>query len=319
MVSVSFVYSVFCPTERAWFHGNDNTITSDDRRLSGRRLLHSGRHYWQFRGLEALQYKTSIWVCSADPEAVLAVLNPFYSLQRLEVLAGFGISVTLAFLGFDIITHGLKHILEDVGGHEAHHAHHHNRISAGAVDFASLLAVLATLVSAFGLGNHERVGKVMHLAYIESLPGVLSNPAHLLTLSCAAFLLILPLISIKTYYWLDRGIAATMAIAMCALGARLVKTLGYMLLMSYQGPSASEVLRNIETDPAVSTIEEAKFWRVHYGLCIATLKLRVRGTDESLGRLRDRTTSLIRNRLGGGYGVGGQRWEVSMQLTLEKD
>lgn len=104
-----------------------------------------------------------------------------------------------------------------------------------------------------------------------------------------------------------------------------------MLLMSYSGPpgqhshastasNVSQVIQDIETDPAVGKVDEAKFWQVHYGLCMANLKLRVRGTEDSLMRLRERVSSLVRNRLGGGYGGGGgQSWEVSTQLVLEKD
>ncbi|KAL8878607.1 MAG: hypothetical protein Q9192_008412 [Flavoplaca navasiana] len=105
---------------------------------------------------------------------------------------------------------------------------------------------------------------------------------------------------------------------MCVLGFRLVKTLGFMLLMSYSGNGIQEVMRDIETDPSVSGIEEARFWQVHYGLCMANLKLRVRGTEDGLVKLTDRVTSLIKNRLGGGYGSGGQRWEVTTQLNLDK-
>jgi len=36
-------------------------------------------------------------------------------------------------------------------------------------------------------------------------------------------------------------------------------------------------------------------------------------------KLRERITSLIRNRLSGGYGAGGQRWEVSIQFKIDQD
>ena len=54
---------------------------------------------------------------------------------------------------------------------------------------------------------------------------------------------------------------------------------------------------------------------------MANLKLRVNGSVEELARLRDRVSSLVKNRLGGGYGSGsaGQRWEVSTQLILERE
>lgn len=225
-------------------------------------------------------------------------------------------SVFLLFMGLDLISHNLQHVLEGLG-HEPHHEHQHQRISPGSVDVASLLAIVSTLVSAVGLGNHTRIGKAMRFAYIESLPSVLSNPSHFLTLSCSTLLLLLPLLSVQMYTWLDRVLSGTIAVSMCILGVRLVKTLGFMLLMSYSGNGVSEVMRDIESEPSVSGVDEARFWQVHYGLCMANLKLRVRGSEDSLARLREKITSLIRNKLGGGYGSGGQRWEVSTQLVLE--
>jgi Co/Zn/Cd efflux system component len=91
-----------------------------------------------------------------------------------------------------------------------------------------------------------------------------------------------------------------------------------MLLMSFSGNGVSDVMRDIQADPAVTAIDDARFWQVHYGLCMANLKLRVTGTEESLVKLREKITSLIRNRLGGGYGSGGQKWEVTLQFAAER-
>jgi Co/Zn/Cd efflux system component len=139
-----------------------------------------------------------------------------------------------------------------------------------------------------------------------------------LTLSCSALLLLLPLVSIRIYDWLDKVLSGTIAISMCVLGVRLVKTLGSMLLMSYSGQGVTEVIKDIEADPAVFGVDDARFWQVHYGLCMANLKVRVGGTEDTISRLREKISSLIRNRLGGGYGTGGQKWEVSLQFTIER-
>ncbi|MCJ1290764.1 Endoplasmic reticulum zinc transporter [Xylographa carneopallida] len=246
-----------------------------------------------------------------------SIRHPF-GLERAEVLAGFAMSVLLLFMGMDLISHNLQHVLEELGQHAAHHTHEHARVSPGGIDAASLLAIVSTVISALGLQNHARIGKVMRFAYIETLPSILSNPSHFLTITCSSLLLLLPLLSVQMYAWLDRALSGTIALSMCVLGTRLVNTLGLMLLMSYTGAGVHDVIRDIESDPSVAAIEEAKFWQVHYGLCMANVKLRVRGTDDNMVRLRDRIASLIRNRLGGGYGGGGQRWEVSTQLTVEK-
>ncbi|EAT84278.2 hypothetical protein SNOG_08002 [Parastagonospora nodorum SN15] len=246
-----------------------------------------------------------------------SIRHPF-GFERLEVIAGLGMSVGLLFMGLDLISHGLTHALENSGGHEAHHADAHERVSPGSIDLAALSGIVSTLVSAVLLKNHARIGKVMRLSAIANLPSVLSNPSHFLTLSCSALLLLLPLLSIQMYVWLDRTLSFSVAFCMVALGWVQGWTLGKMLLMSYAGPGVSDVMYDIETDPAVSSVEEAKFWQVHYGLCQANLKLRVRHLEE-IGRLRDRIGSMVRNRLGGNYGSGGQKWEVSTQITLEKD
>lgn len=256
-----------------------------------------------------------------DVWARSSVRHPF-GLERAEVLAGFAMSVLLLFMGMDLLSHNLQHVLEGMGKHEPHRPHEHStRVSPGGIDTASLLAILSTVVSAFLLGNHARIGKAMRVAYIESLPSILGNPSHFLTISCSMLLLLLPLLSIKLYIWLDRALSLTIAVCMCILGIRLVKTLGFMLLQSYTSNPKSgveDLIRDIESDPSVTAIEDAKFWQVHYGLCMANLALRVRGSEEELTRLRERVTSLIKNRLGGGYGSGGQRWEVSTQLNLDR-
>ncbi|KAL4899502.1 hypothetical protein BDW74DRAFT_163271 [Aspergillus multicolor] len=246
-----------------------------------------------------------------------SIRHPF-GLERAEVLAGFAMCVLLLFMGLDLISHNLQHFLESSPGHEPHHEHAHERVSPGSVDFTALLAISSTLISAIGLRNHGRIGKAMRFGYIESLPSVLSNPSHFLTLSCSTLLLILPLVSIQLFRWLDVTLSSTIAISMCFLGVRLVKTLGSMLLMSYSGPGVSDVVRDIEADPCVFAVDDARFWQVHYGLCMANLKLRVSGSEENLARLRDRVSSLVKNRLGGGYGGGGQKWEISVQFAIEK-
>ncbi|OQD78615.1 hypothetical protein PENDEC_c001G01751 [Penicillium decumbens] len=245
-----------------------------------------------------------------------SIRHPF-GLERAEVLAGFAMCVLLLFMGLDLISHNLQHFLEK-SGHEPHHTHAHDRVSLGSMDITAVLAISSTLVSAIGLKNHARIGKAMRFGYIESLPSVLSNPSHFLTLSCSTLLLLLPLVSIRIYDWLDKLLSGTIALSMCFLGLRLVKTLGSMLLMSYSGQGVSDVIKDIEADPAVFGVDDARFWQVHYGLCMANLKLRVSGTEDSLGRLREKISSLIRNRLGGGYGSGGQKWEVSLQFTIER-
>ena len=246
-----------------------------------------------------------------------SIRHPF-GLQRMEVIAGFALSVLLIFFGFDLISHNAKHGLEGIG-HTPHHAHSHQRVTAGTVDLTAVVALVSTLISAVGLKNHARIGKAMRFAAMENLPSVLSNPSHFLTISCSVATLLLPLVSLHTYELLDKVLAISVALAMLFLGVHLGKNVGSMLLMSYPSKGVSAVIADIESDPLVRGIEQAKFWQAHYGVGMANLKLRVAGTEENLLKLRERVTSLIRNRLSGGYGSGGQKWEVSVQFRLDHD
>ncbi|RYC65487.1 hypothetical protein CHU98_g700 [Xylaria longipes] len=256
-----------------------------------------------------------------------------FGLERAEVLAGFAMSIFLIFGGFDLVSHNVKHVLEGHGGHDHNggHAHEHDepRVAMGSVDFVSLAAIVATLISAFGLRNHARISRAMRVSYLASLPSILSNPFHFLTLSVSALLVMLPLFSIHLHIMLDSVVCGLIAIAMFGLGTRLAIAQGLMLLMSYGGRAGSsasgrykefgvsDVLREIETESSIERVEEAQFWQVHYGLCMANLKLSVaRGCDDAtLSRMRLRVSNLIQNRLGEGYGRGGSlKWEVSLQM-----
>ncbi|KLU85366.1 cation efflux family protein family [Magnaporthiopsis poae ATCC 64411] len=82
----------------------------------------------------------------------------------------------------------------------------------------------------------------------------------------------------------------------------------------------SAVVREIEAEPNVARVEEAQFWQVHYGLCMANLKVCVvSGCDDgALSQLRSRISRVIQNRLGEGYGRGSSlRWEVTLQTSTD--
>lgn len=246
--------------------------------------------------------------------------NPF-GLERTEVLAGLAMSIILLFMGLDLISHGLTHALENTGGHEPHHLHHHERISPGSVDTAALAAIISTIVSATSLGNHARIARAMRPSRLPAwVPSILRNPSHLLTLSCSFLILLLPLLSIQFSTRFDSALGFTIAMAMVFLGSRLCHALGRMLLMSYSGGGVDDLVKDLETDEGVSEIQEAKIWQVHYGLCMASFKVRVR-TREHVERVRERIASAVRNRLGGGYGEGsrGVKWEVSSMIAVDRE
>jgi Co/Zn/Cd efflux system component len=252
-----------------------------------------------------------------------SIKHPF-GLERADVLAGFGMAVFIAFMGLDIISHGIQHSLENIGHHESHSPHSHERVAAGSVDISSLLSIISTLVSAVLLKNHARIGRAMRLELIAGWGRILGNPSHFLTLSASAVLLILPFLNMQSYKYFDLAFSFVFASLMIALGVRLGTSLASMLLMSYRGKDNDKravraVIDEIETDPGVSAVDEARFWQVHYGLCMANLKLRYRnggGYGDEMMRIRQRITSVVRQRLGE---QRGQHWEISIQMAVERD
>lgn len=252
--------------------------------------------------------------------------HPF-GLERADVLAGFGMAVFIGFMGLDVVSHGVQHALENLGDHVPHTSHSHSRASVGAVDLDCLLAIAVTLISAIGLKNHSRLGRAMRMPWLANWGRILGNPSHFLTLSCSVLLFFLPLFSEKTYNTVDTLLSLCIAGLMITFGTRLGTSLAAMLLMSYRHPTdphaARNVIKGLEADPAVSVIEEVRIWQVHYGLCMANLKLRYRpasGYGDEILRIRQRVTSLIRSHLGSVYGEGkGPRWDVSVQMAVEKD
>ncbi|CAK3921464.1 zinc transporter zrg17 [Lecanosticta acicola] len=250
-----------------------------------------------------------------------SIKHPF-GLERADVLAGFGMAVFIAFMGLDVISHGIQHSLENVGSHVPHTAHDHERVGTASVDTASLSAIASTLISAIVLKNHARIGRAMRFELLASWGKILGNPSHFLTLSCSTAMLLLPFLTNDTYGWFDKILSFVIAILMIALGVRLLTSLASMLLMSYRAPadmSLGDLIDEIaQSDPSVTNVDEAKFWQVHYGLCIANLKIRYRSSKGTYGmddmaRIRQKVASLIRQR------VGGVKWDVSVQLSIERD
>ncbi|KAH9832372.1 Cation efflux family [Teratosphaeria destructans] len=269
--------------------------------------------YVQFSGSGSLSMTAlSLWTRPT-------LRHPF-GLERADVLAGFGLAVFIAFMGLDIISHGIQHSLENLGHHESHSPHSHARVSAGHVDFASVLAILSTLISAILLKNHRRIGRAMRFELIASWGRILGNPSHLLTLLCSCVILILPFLTANHYRTFDLLLSICIASLMILLGARLGTSLASMLLMSFRPPSKDrlavrDVIQEIEGDAGVGKVEEARFWQVHYGLCMANVKLRYRRGAE-MAKIRQRIVSIVRRRLGD---VKGVVWEVTVQMSLERD
>lgn len=246
------------------------------------------------------------------------ISRPF-GLERSEVLAGLAMSIILFFMGFDLISHGLTHAFEKSSGHAAHHHGDHSHHGLDSVNFAALAAIMSTFLSTTMLGNHERIGQAIRIPKLNSIPAPIRNPNTLLPVTLSILVLVLPLLGIHMSGTVDAVLGFLYAMGMVILGGCLCYGVGRMLLMSYSGHDIQQLTYEIGKDKAVTGVEEVKVWQVHYGLCMANFKIRVTGA-EHVERLRERVVSLVKSRLGGGYGDGnkGVKWEVSTQITIDR-
>ncbi|OAA56964.1 cation efflux family protein [Niveomyces insectorum RCEF 264] len=219
-------------------------------------------------------------------------------------------------------------------------------------------------VGGAGVGDGAKTSVSVSDTWFHALPRALTasvlgaSPFHVLTVAVSLVLLMLPLLLVAVPPWLDRLLCLTIAVSMLLLGTRLAVAQGRMLLLSYAGrdrgyeqqqqqqltvgassagtmqhaSSVASILDAIAAEPQVARVEDAQFWQVHYGLCLANLRVRmVRSSSSSTGggngpsdddaarrQLRTRIARLIQNRLGEGYGRGTSlRWEVTVQTSMD--
>lgn len=85
--------------------------------------------------------------------------------------------------------------------------------------------------------------------------------------------------------------------------------------MSYSGAGVDELVSELEAEEGVTEVQEAKVWQVHYGLAMASFRIRVR-TREGGERVREGISRMVRKWLGGGEGQG-VRWEVSCMVAVD--
>lgn len=230
---------------------------------------------------------------------------------------GFASTIFLLFMGFDTISHSLEHTLEalypDAHGHtDQVHTEHLSALTISRVNTPALLALITTLVSSLVLSNHSRISRSMQL--FSHFPSGLNNPSHTLTLVCSGFLLVLPALGYKLSSFFDKVLGVAMATAMLVIGVKLVKSLGSMLLLSYGGKGAQDVVNEVLKIQGVRDVQEARVWQAHHGLGIATLKMvvsgsAIAGTGEK--RVKDEARKVVEDILG----RKGVRWEVTVGLV----
>lgn len=256
-----------------------------------------------------------------------SILYPF-GLERIEVLAGFALSVTLIFMGGDIMSHSIQTIVQtlyappggedEAGGGQHHHGNHHaHDATTGSVSsmvMCVLFGIVVTIISAVGLENHSRISKTMrHHINLLSLQDIPANPSHFLTISFSLAVIMIPTVLSSHAVIVDTILTPLMAFGMCYVGWALAKVLSGMLVMSHSGPDMTLDIQNeLKSDAAVDEVWDISFWQVHHQLWLASMKVSMTGTESDEGRVRKSAEDAIRNIMEGDYAA--VKWESTIDV-----
>lgn len=251
-----------------------------------------------------------------------SIRHPF-GLERIEVLAGFALAVTLIFMGGDIMSHALQTIIQTLyaddgesGGHH-HHGNHHAHDAQSGDDHASgmvicvLFGIVVTVVSAVGLENHSRISRTMR-HHVNLFP-LVDNPSHFLTISFSVAVILIPTVLSSHAVILDTVLTPLMAFGMCYVGWTLAKVLSGMLVMSHSGPDmTSNIQSELKADPAVTEVWDISFWQVQHQLWLASMKVSMTGTEEDESRVRKSAEDAVRTIMEADYGA--DQWESTIDV-----
>ncbi|KAH3685872.1 hypothetical protein WICPIJ_003161 [Wickerhamomyces pijperi] len=269
-----------------------------------------------------------------------------FGLGRLEVLFGFALSISLIFVGCDLLSHFMEEVMasviissattEEVHDHDhgSGHTHHGGEVGQHlnifAYEIVLVVNIVITLISSqfvvnstknttAATGQHDGItqSKIVLKNSINNT-SIISNPSHLVTLVFATYLMFQPLIlNIGADFFINEIFTLLIASFICYMGWRVVKYLGYVILLSFpgtgtidtaavnEGPQAAnsdnlaELIKTriMELDEFKSncTITNLIISKVHMKLIIVLIKIKMYGgsDDEEVSlRLRIHETVL---------------------------
>lgn len=257
-----------------------------------------------------------------------------FGLERTEVLAGYALSISLIFMGGDIMSHSIQDIVQAIylgsflSASHSHgaisrpqehsvtdgHGHGHgfsdspDNVDWNVIVFRVVLGIFVTIVSAVGFDNHSRIARALRNGYngsaaLNSLPSFLSNPSHFITVTFSVAILLYPFESPIVRRISDTLLTPIIAVSMCYVGWSLAKSLGGMLVMSFPGENRVEnVTAEIAKLPHVAKVQEVSVWQVHHSVWLACMKIEMNGgnaQDESI--VRSEASRLVKDIMNEGF------------------
>lgn len=241
-----------------------------------------------------------------------SIRHPF-GLKRAEVVVMFGAAVFLTYSGVELVREVVERLV--IGGGHGHgpadpvHLDPHS-LGSDFMPISMVTTILITLFVAVIFNNHSQMSQALDL---DSRPRFLQNPFYCLTLLPAMILLGISMTEMHLHGFVDRSIAAGIAISLMWIGLVLIYRLGSILLMTYPSKAISSLYEAIENDDSVSSVS-GTVWQVWTGLVVVSMKIAVRGGESTETRARERIMRYSRDILGGGYGSGkALKFEVRVE------
>lgn len=236
-----------------------------------------------------------------------------FGLGRIEVLIGFGLSVSLIFVGGDLISHLLEEIIinliiGDTNDNEdrIHHSHNSssdsNTLSSFNFELLIIFTVILTVVSSNLLLSTKKLSFTNSLFSKNHL---IKSSTNLLTLLYASYSFLYPLVShFEHFEHLNDLSTLFIALLICNIAWRLIKSLSFILLISYPfdtksfSESVTRLSNGIQDLPDFKSnykIDKIIISKVNYQIYIVIVKIKMFGsTDDDESKMRYYITRLIK-------------------------
>jgi divalent metal cation (Fe/Co/Zn/Cd) transporter len=234
-----------------------------------------------------------------------SITYPF-GLGRIEVLFGFALSISLIFVGCDLVSHFIEELMisffddtTTAHGHSSSHSHSSesdSQISLLFYEITVLCVAATTLISSRLVVLSGRKAKAT--SGMSALrENIINNPTHIITLIFNGYLFISPLITnINSDIEINKISTLVISLLICFMGWKVVRYLGFIILLSFPGIDNSKKnvltklkqrILDLNVFKSNYKLENVVLSKVHMNLVIILINIQmIGGSDDDEVNLR---------------------------------
>ncbi|CCH46785.1 putative membrane protein [Wickerhamomyces ciferrii] len=243
-----------------------------------------------------------------------------FGLGRIEVLAGFALSISLIFVGCDLISHFIEEFMisffDDNNStshdHSSGHNHHHKSssldINIFTYEFFIIFAAITTLISSNFIVVKDNINNMIKNFKFLSKTNFINNPTHFITLLFTIYLSLYPVvININSDFKINEISTLFISILICYIGWKIVSYLGSILLLTYPGTKSqfnsisnliSDEIKSLNQFKSNYSIQNFVIFRVHSKLLVVFIHIKmVGGSDDDEISLRYQINEIIKTHI----------------------